>query len=469
VLIAEPRTAEALGALSVPIVSLENLGGEARAGGHGGPPLEQSIDAVGAGPRARPTASLATEDLAILQFSSGTTAAPKPVALTHRAVLEQLRLLNDLWRDRPGLRHSGVSWLPLHHDMGLVGFLLSGMWRPTTVTLLQPEVFAAKPALWLRAIARYGASVSAAPSFGYALAAEKVRDEEMEGVDLSSWRVALNGAETVAPQTLAAFAERFARWGFRREAMTPVYGLAEATLGVTFSALDTPPVVVEFSRAALEEGLARPPGPAEPALALVSVGKPLAEMEIEIRPTRRPDRVAGARVGAVFARGPSLMSGYFEQPEATRAALRDGWLDTGDLGFLWNGDLFLVGRSKDTLIVRGRNVAPETLETAAARVAGVRPDGVAAVSDPSSTTPAGEPVLLFVERARRTLPAEEERIAVDASAAALAAAGVLPAEVVVLGSGELPRTTSGKVRRQEALRRWRAGSLRRSADRAHVG
>lgn len=443
--LAEPRLAASLAdaGLEVPAGgahTVEDLGAEDNV----------AVDAARPGP----------DELALLQFSSGTTSTPKPVALSHRALLAQVRILNDLWPDGEGVRHSGVSWLPLHHDMGLVGFLLSGLWRPAPLALLQPEVFAARPALWLRAIGRHRATISAAPSFAYALCVEKISDEEMEGVDLSSWTIALNGAETVAPATIDSFCRRFARWGFRREAMTPVYGLAEAALALTFSALPTEPRAVAFARLALEQGRARAAAGDEPVLALVGVGRPLPEMAIEIRDPQDPTRrLAPGRVGAVFGRSPSLMDGYFGQPEATRQALRDGWLDTGDRGFLWEGELFLTGRGKDLIIVRGRNIAPETVEQAAARVAGVRPDGVAAVGMAAREGTDGEGVALFVERDRRTAEADAERIAAEVSTAALTAAGILPAETVVLPSGALPRTSSGKVRRQEALRRWRAGTL----------
>ena len=204
-------------------------------------------------------------DLALVQFSSGTTVEPKPVALSQRAVLAQVRALNALWPAKPvnpanpeGTEVgddpvTGVSWLPLYHDMGLIGCVFPALERPSVLTLVPPEAFVARPALWLRALGRHRGTISPAPNFAYALATERIRDEEMEGVDLSHWRFALCGAETVVPEVLRAFAARFAPWGFRPEALKPVYGLSEAALAVTFADLDRPFVCERFERAALAE------------------------------------------------------------------------------------------------------------------------------------------------------------------------------------------------------------------------
>jgi acyl-CoA synthetase (AMP-forming)/AMP-acid ligase II len=183
-------------------------------------------------------AAVAADDLAMVQYSSGTTVDPKPVALTHRAVLAQTVRLNGFWPDGNGVRHSGASWLPLYHDMGLIGCVFPALERPAVLTLIPPELFVARPAVWLRTISRFGATVSPAPNFAYGLCVDKIADDELDGVDLSSWRVALNGAEPVAARVLRAFQERFQAWGFRPQALTPVYGLSEAALAVTFSDID---------------------------------------------------------------------------------------------------------------------------------------------------------------------------------------------------------------------------------------
>ena len=402
------------------------------------------------------------ETLGLVQFSSGTTGAPKPVALSRRALAVQARLLNALWPEDESAAHNGTpavqrgfSWLPLHHDMGLVGCVLPALERPADLWLLPPEAFVAKPALWLRGISRARATVSAAPTFAFARALRRVRDEELEGVDLSPWRHALCGAEAVSPQTLDAFAGRFARWGFRREALTPVYGLAEACLAVTFGPLEAPFSVGRFERRALLAG--RAVADAE-GREIAGVGLPLPGFAVTARDDDGRDLPPG-RVGTIWVRGPSLMEGYLGDPAATARVLRDGWLDTGDLGFLdLHGELFLVGRQKDLVIVRGRNHAPEEIEETVAGVAGVRPGGVAAVGWLPERA-AEEELLLFVERARGDAIDGVAALSLACRDAVRAAVGVEAGRVAVVAPGALPRTSSGKLRRAEALRRWLAGEL----------
>ena len=421
-----------------------------------------TLDELPQGSATATFADVDEETLGLVQFSSGTTGAPKPVALSRRALVAQARLLNALWPEvetaagngRPVV-HRGFSWLPLYHDMGLVGCVLPALERPADLWLLPPEAFVAKPALWLRGISRAGATVSAAPTFAFARALRRVRDEDLDGVDLSSWRHALCGAEAVSPQTLDAFASRFARWGFRREALTPVYGLAEAGLAVTFGALHAPFTVGRFERRALLAG--RAVGDAE-GREIAGVGLPLPGFAVAARDDDGRALPAG-RVGAIWVRGPSLMEGYLGDPEATARTLRDGWLATGDLGFLdERGELFLVGREKDLVIVRGRNHTPEEIEEAVGGVAGVRPGGVAAVGWLPERA-AEEELLLLVERARGDAVDGVAALTRACRDAVRARIGVEPGRVAVLPPGALPRTSSGKLRRAEALRRFLDGEL----------
>ncbi|MCU0292367.1 MAG: AMP-binding protein, partial [Thermoanaerobaculaceae bacterium] len=401
----------------------------------------------------RPVAA-GPEDLGLVQLSSGTTVEPKPVALTHRALVAQARLLNSLWPDRPGNPHSGVSWLPLYHDMGLIGCILPALERPGPLTLIPPEDFIARPALWLRTISRYRATVSPAPSFAYAMCTRRVRDEELDGVDLACWQVAINGAETVVPEVVRAFSERFARWGFRPEAMTPGYGLSEAALAVTLADPWTLPVSGRFDRTALASGRAVP---APDGLELVASGTPLPGFAVAIRDDRGQTLPSGS-IGRVLVRGPSLMQGYLNLPEATARVLRDGWLDTGDRGFLLDRQLYLTGRDKEILIIHGRNHLPEELERAVQTVGGVKPGGVAAVA----VRPEGaatEGILLFVEVAPDASAEDRGALAERSAARVLAACGAAPVGVVVLEADTLPRTSSGKLRRQAALRAHLDGTL----------
>ena len=406
----------------------------------------------------RPVA-VAPSDLALIQFSSGTTVDPKPVALSHRAIVAQTEILNGFWQDTETLRHSCVSWLPLYHDMGLIGCVFPALSREAELTLLGPELFVARPALWLRAISRYRATISPAPNFAYGLCVHRIADAEMEGVDLSCWQTALNGAEPVAPSVLRAFVDRFARWGFRPEALTPVYGLSEAALAVTFSDIGARFRCRRFDRDALSRsGAAREVADGRE---IVSVGRPVPGFRVSLRDEDGREMPSG-RIGRVWIQGPSLMDGYLDDPATTARALRDGWLDTGDLGFFHppdeTGELFLAGRAKDVVILRGRNHAPDEIERAADGLPGFR-TGCAIAASWLPEGAEGELLALFVEVSRTASDAELAALPERCREAVLTATGLAVDRVEVLAPGTLPRTSSGKLRRQEALRLYLAGAL----------
>lgn len=385
------------------------------------------------------------DDIAMVQFSSGTTGHPKPVALTHRQVLSNASVILDITPDDGDFHPSGVSWLPLYHDMGLIGCVMPAMLYGAELTLIPPEAFLAKPALWLRAIGRYRALISPAPNFAYALATERIEDVELEGVDLSCWRYALNGAEPVMPSTMRAFIDRFEPWGLRPESLTPVYGLSEAALAVTFAEADRPFQTAVLDRDELGQGRVKP---TDMGVELTSVGRPLRGFDVQIR---SPERgvLAECLVGDVWVSGPSVMERYLDGSPAPK----DGdWLDTGDCGFLLNGELYITGRRKDVIVVRGQNHSPQSFEAALDGLHGVRTGCSAAVS---SIGEDGERVFVFVET-RGEAPAE---LAEQCRAAVKAATGVDPDLVVPLAGGTLPRTSSGKIRRTEALLRWETGTL----------
>ena len=405
----------------------------------------------GPGEPIRPSA----DTLAMVQFSSGTTVDPKPVALSHRAVLAQIDGLNAHWPIDTGIDHSGVSWVPLYHDMGLIGCVIAAVAVPGTMTLIPPELFLARPAVWLRTLSATGATISVAPNFGYGLCVDKIKDEQIEGIDLSRWRVALCGAEPVVPRVMRRFIDRFTPYGLRPEALTPVYGMSEATLGVTFSDLRRPFVSRCFDRELLSrDGRAVE---AVDGVELVSVGRPIAGAEVRVVDGDAVELNEGL-VGDVLARGPSIMDGYFNRPEATREAFRDGWLDTGDLGFIHTGELFLTGRKKDVLILRGRCHSPTEVEAAVDEVAGVRTGCSVAVS----WLPDGEDgeVLLLLVEAHRTVKHDDFAALAEACRREVrSATGLAVDGVEVLVPGTLPRTSSGKLRRQESLRLYLADEL----------
>jgi acyl-CoA synthetase (AMP-forming)/AMP-acid ligase II len=346
-----------------------------------------------------------------------------------------------------------VSWLPLYHDMGLIGCLLSALYYPGNMVLIPPEVFLGRPALWLRALSRHKAFISPAPNFAYGLCVKRVKDEELQGVDLSSWKHALNGAEPVSLETLRRFSERFERYGFSPSALRPVYGLSEASLAVTFPPGERGPRSLQVDA----DVLARELRAVEGSRALVSVGSPVAGVELEIR-NELGHEVPERRVGRVFVRGPSVMTGYYGDPEATARALgADGWLDTGDLGFVADGELYLTGRAKDLVIIRGANHAPQAFEECLQGVEGVRVGCAVALG----FTPEGsedEALLILAERAGPDV--EDAEVEERARAAIVAGTGIRPHTVRMLEPGTLPRTSSGKLRRSEALRRYLSGELK---------
>jgi len=392
---------------------------------------------------------VATDDVALIQFSSGTTHDPKPVALTHANLLSNLAAIARYLTDDGAPKPVGVTWLPLYHDMGLIGNLLSAFYVPATLVLLPPELFVAVPAAWLRAISRHRGTVSAAPNFAFGLCLDRIRDEELEGVDLSSWRVLLNGAEAVTAGVQRRFNKRFARWGLRPSALTPCYGMAEASLGVTFKPAGTlfHSLGVDADKLALDGVVA--PGRKE----LVSVGRPLSGVQVEIRDAAGMSLPPG-RVGHVFLRGPSVMMGYFGRTDLTDQAIHHGWLDSGDLGFTHDGELYVCGRHKDVVVVRGANHAPEEFEAALEGLAGVRAGCAVAVG----FVPAGEDGEALAMLVETTTDASSN-LADEVASRVQERTQIRPAQVALLSPGTLPRTSSGKLRRREARTQWLASTL----------
>ncbi|MHB8799568.1 MAG: fatty acyl-AMP ligase [Thermoanaerobaculia bacterium] len=397
------------------------------------------------------------DELGLIQFSSGSTAEPRPVALSHESLMAQLAALRALLPAEEAVSQKGVSWLPLYHDMGLIGCLLQAVYYPGPLVLIPPELFLARPGLWLRAIARHRATVSVAPSFAYALCARRVRDEELSGADLSSWRHALCGAEPVSPDSLDHFARRFETYGFDRRSLRPVYGLAEASLAVTFTPGGREVKSLHVDPVRLAEAGEVVDG----TRAIASVGAPVPGTDVEVRDSDGR-ALEERRVGRIFVRGPSVMAGYFGQPAVTASVLAGGWLDTGDLGFVAGGELYVCGREKNVIVIRGANHLPQEFEECLAGLESVRA-GCAVALGFVPDGEDGEQLLVLAERARGTGPAGDatpDTLAAEAiRRAILARTGIRPHTVRLLAPGTIPRTSSGKLRRNEALRRFLAGKL----------
>jgi acyl carrier protein len=405
------------------------------------------------------TPDLAPGDTALLQYTSGSTGDPKGVVLSHANLLANIHAM----RDAGGLTVDdvAVSWLPLYHDMGLIGSWLLSLTAGLPFVVMSPLAFLARPSRWLWAMHEHGGTVSGGPNFGYELCLRRVPDEELEGLDLSTWRLAFNGAEPVSPATVTGFATRFAAYGFASGAMTPVYGLAESSVALTVPPIGRGAVVDRVAREPLRrEGRAAPAtADDEEAARFVACGVPLRGHEVRIV-DRQGIPLGERQEGLVQFRGPSATSGYHRNEAATRRLFVDGWLDTGDLGYLAGGELHLTGRRKDLIIRAGRNLHPSELEEAVGAIEGVRRGCVAVVAaaDPAS----GTERLVVLAETRETDEARLAELRRQVSAAVLEVAGTPPDEVRFAGPGAVPKTSSGKIRRAEARERYERGDLDRA-------
>jgi acyl-CoA synthetase (AMP-forming)/AMP-acid ligase II len=395
------------------------------------------------------------DETAFLQLTSGSTGVPRAVRISQRAAAHNPRaMLSALAAADPTLARAFdgvpgapaptcVSWLPLHHDMGLVGCLLTALASGSDLWLSAPRTFLGRPLTWLANLARAPLAVAAAPNFAYQACVERFGERGAEPQSLVGWRAALCGSEMVQPQTLAAFAERFAPAGFDARAFRPCYGLAEATLAVTF---DTAGKGV---RSSAPRG---PEAPGAPARPVACVGSPVIDTEVAIR---APDGSAlgAGQVGEVCVRGPGVFQGYYGEPEASALVLRSGWLSTGDQGFLERGELYLTGRIKEILILNGQNWMPHELE-GYAESAGA----ICAAAFSIDAGAAGERAVLVLEardedREARGALAREVRLCVAR------ALGLPLADCFCVRRGRLPRTTSGKLQRLEVRRLYLAGEF----------
>ncbi len=413
----------------------------------------------------RPGPGLEPHDLAFLQYTSGSTATPKGVAVRHGNLVHNERMIQLAF----GQSASSVvlGWLPLYHDMGLIGNVLQPLYVGATCVLMSPVAFLQRPGRWLQAISRYRATTSGGPNFAYELCVQKIGPEERPGLDLSSWAVAYNGAEPVRAETLERFAAAFAPCGFRRTAFYPCYGLAEATLFVSGGAAGTAPAVRELDAQALERHQAAAPRPGAAVRRLVSCGQPWLGQRVAIVDPESGRPCPDGTVGEIWIAGPSVAGGYWERPEETAATFgarlpelgEAPFLRTGDLGVLSGGELFLTGRIKDLIILRGRNLYPQDLERTAERShPGLRPGCGAAFAVEAG----GEERLVIVQEVERGLAEEprELKAAVEAVRRAVAEEHEAALHAVVLvRAGAVPKTSSGKIRRQTCRADFLAGRI----------
>jgi 1-acyl-sn-glycerol-3-phosphate acyltransferase len=424
------------------------------------PPAPGALPAFLSGVRVRKSS-----DLALLQYTSGSTGDPKGVMLTHANLLANMRSIAEaieLSRD-----DVGISWLPLYHDMGLIGAWLTLLLHGTPLVVMSPLAFLTRPERWLQTISKYKCTIGAAPNFAYELCVRKISDQAMETVDLSGWRAALNGAEPVNPETLERFNHRFAKYGFKRESMLPVYGLAEASLGVTFPPQYRGPKVDRVQRETFTTaGRAIPAEPDdENAISFVSSGTAVPRHQVVIcdeHGKELPERTEGF----LWFRGASATSGYYLDSEATEKLFAGGppvaegefpWVNSGDRAYQAEGEIYITGRVKDIIIKGGRNLYPHEVEELASRAEGIRKGCVVAFGLKGEET--GTEKLIIVAESREADRAKRARIVGAMNDQVSQGLGLPPDRVELLPPGSIPKTSSGKLRRDETKQLYLAGTL----------
>jgi len=404
---------------------------------------------------------VAASDTAFLQYTSGSTGQPKGVVLSHADLLANIRAMGKAIG--ASSKDTFVSWLPLYHDMGLIGAWLGSLYYAMPLVLMSPLAFLSRPQRWLWAIHEHRGTLSAAPNFAYELCLNKIRDEDITGLDLSSWRMAFNGAEPVSARTLTRFNQKYKSYGFRHESMTPVYGLAEAAVGLAFPPPDRGPLIDRVNRSQLLAGGSAVPadtGDANP-LELVACGHPLPGYQIRvIDPHGRelPER----REGEIEFNGPSATRGYYQNPKASRKLFHGDWLTTGDRGYIAGGEIYLTSRSKELIIRGGRNIYPYEAEEAVGNIDGIRKGCVAmfGTSDPVSST---EKVVIVAES--RVHPSgSEPDLRQEVFAKVTDLLGMPPDDVVICAPHSVLKTSSGKIRRDAIRQRYEQGELNQPSD-----
>ncbi len=395
-----------------------------------------------------------SDNFAFIQYTSGSTSDPKGVLLTHYNLLSNIHAYGKAIKVTPD--DVSVSWLPLYHDMGLIGMWLGSLYYGVPLVLMTPFSFLNHPERWLWAIHNHRGTISGAPNFAYELCVRKIDQEMVEGLDLSSWRVAANGAEKVYPRTLEEFANKFAPYGFKRSALMPVYGLAESAV-----ALAIPPPGRDFridhvDRKKFEEDRIAEQSKNAGALQFVGCGMPIEGHHIRIVDNdgkELPER----HIGSLWFSGPSTMQGYYHNPRATEAVYHDGWIDSGDLAYMADGEVFITGRRKDLIIKAGRNIYPAELEELVGAVPGVRQGCVAAfgVTDPKT----GTEDLVVVAETREKNKAKKDEITDNINEAVAATLDIVPDHVVLVAPHIVPKTSSGKLQRAACKKMYMEGQL----------
>ncbi|MGZ5091086.1 MAG: AMP-binding protein [Burkholderiales bacterium] len=422
------------------------------------PALRQVVTVADLCHAKNPAALIVTtpEDIAFIQYTSGSTGNPKGVVLTHANLLANIRAMAQAVQ--ASASDVFVSWLPLYHDMGLIGAWLGSLYTGSLLAIMSPLAFLARPERWLWAIHRFRGTISAGPNFAYELCVKRIADAQLAGLDLSSWRLAFNGAEAVSPDTITRFSERFAPYGLRADAITPVYGLAESSVGLLFPPLGRGPLIDRIRREPfMLHGKALPAAAGEPnPLRFMACGRPLPGHELRIVDETGLE-VAERVEGRLEFKGPSATSGYYRNPEQTKSLFHAAWLDTGDRAYSAEGDVFVTGRVKDIIIRGGRHIYPDEIEQAVGALPDVRKGCVAVFGSPDPKSGTERLVVVAETRATDDLARDALRDAV--LRAALNILGEPPDDVIIAPPHTVLKTSSGKIRRSACRELYEAGAI----------
>jgi fatty-acyl-CoA synthase len=400
------------------------------------------------------------DDPCFLQFTSGSTSAPRGVIVTHQNLLANARAIIETLEVNPE-KDRAVSWLPLYHDMGLIGFVIATLVAQIPVIFIPTIAFVKHPGVWMDTVNRYRASITFGPNFAFDLVAKRAAKNSRSTQDLSCLRVLGCGSEPINPKTMEKFIEAFSASGLKSNAIIPCYGMAEATLAIAFDHLHRPMQKLVINRHAYEtHNIAIPiNGDKDPnkRFELVSCGRTFKNHEIRILDENGQSLPEGS-VGEIVFRGPSVTPGYFQNPEASSQLLKGGWLHTGDLGFILKGDLYISGRQKDLVIINGRNYPPQAIEWVVEEVSGIRKGSVVAFSVDGDST---EKLIIIAE----TVMTDSSALTRAINEQVHSAFGLTVHKVVLVGRGSIPKTSSGKLQRRQTKAMFEDGLLGNSGGR----
>ncbi len=388
-------------------------------------------------------------DPCFLQFTSGSTSDPKGVIVTHENLIANAKAIMYDGLDCDPETDRGVSWLPLYHDMGLIGFVVSPLVAHVPVVFIPTLSFVKRPHIWLDVVNDYRGTITFAPNFAFGLATKRANEKRLAQLDLSCLRVLGCGAEPINPTTMRAFVDTFAAAGFSPNALMPCYGMAEATLAMAFDRLDRPMTTLTIDRDRYEGD--KVAEASDQGIELVGCGATFPQHDVAIM-NERGEIVADGQVGEIVFRGPSVTKGYFENEEATNALLAGGWLHTGDLGFKKDGTLYISGRQKDLVILNGRNYYPQSIEWEVEQIEGIRKGNVVAFSTPGASS---EELVIVAE----TKVEEKDLLQSAVQRRVHDAFGIRPREIMLVGPGGLPKTSSGKLQRRKTKQLFEEGTL----------